>query len=35
MDFEKEYQDACTRNTDIHEHLPWIAEFSAECKHGT
>jgi hypothetical protein len=31
MDFEKEYQDACVRDTDIHEHLPLLAQLSAEC----
>ena len=35
MDFEKEYQDACARDTDMHEHLPWISELVADCKHTT
>ena len=35
MDFEKEYQDACARDTDIHEHLPIISELTSECNHVT
>jgi hypothetical protein len=35
MDFEQEYQDACSRNTDMHEHLPWISELTKECNHTT
>ena len=35
MDFEKEYQDACVRDTDIHEHLPTISSLTSECKHVT
>ena len=35
MDFEKEYQDACIRQTDMHEHLPWISQMTSECKHAT
>jgi hypothetical protein len=35
MDFEKEYQDACARDTDIHEHLPIISELVSQCTHGT
>ncbi len=35
MDFEKEYQDACIRDTDIHEHLPLLAELASQCKHVT
>jgi hypothetical protein len=35
MDFEKEYQDACVKVTDIHEHLPIISELTSECKHAT
>jgi hypothetical protein len=30
MDYEKEYQDACVRPTDMHEHLPWISELTSE-----
>ena len=32
MDFEQEYIDACARDTDIHEHLPLLAQLSSECK---
>jgi hypothetical protein len=35
MDYEKEYQDACVRPSDMHEHLPWISELTSECKHAT
>ena len=35
MDFEKEYQDACARVTDIHEHLPIISDLTSQCKHAT
>jgi len=35
MDFEKEYQDACARDTDIHEHLPIISELTSQCNHVT
>ena len=35
MDFEKEYQDACARDTDIHEHLPIISELTSQCTHVT
>jgi hypothetical protein len=35
MDFEKEYQDACERDTDIHEHLPTISVLTSECNHVT
>jgi hypothetical protein len=35
MDFEKEYQDACARDTDIHEHLPVISELTSQCSHVT
>jgi len=35
MDFEKEYQDACARDSDIHEHLPIISHLTSECKHAT
>jgi len=35
MDFEQEYQDACARDTDMHEHLPWISELTSECSHAT
>ncbi len=35
MDFEKEYQDACVRDTDIHEHLPIISELTSQCNHVT
>jgi len=35
MDFEKEYQDACMRPTDMCEHLPWISEIASKCKHAT
>jgi len=35
MNFEQEYQDACNRVTDIHEHLPTISSLTSECKHVT
>lgn len=35
MDFEKEYQDACAKDTDIHEHLPIISELTSQCTHVT
>ena len=35
MDFEKEYQDACARDTDIHEHLPVLSELTSQCSHVT
>lgn len=35
MDFEKEYQDACARDSDIHEHLPIISELTSQCTHAT
>lgn len=35
MNFEKEYQDACARDTDIHEHLPIISELTSQCNHVT
>lgn len=35
MDFEKEYQDACLRDTDIHEHLPVLSELTSQCTHVT
>lgn len=35
MDFEKEYQNACNKPTDMHEHLPWISEITSRCKHAT
>lgn len=35
MDYEQEYLDACNRDTDIHEHLPWISEITSKCKHAT
>ena len=35
MDFEKEYLDACERDTDIHEHLPIISELTSQCSHVT
>jgi len=35
MDFEKEYLDACERDTDIHEHLPIISELTLQCNHVT
>jgi len=35
MDFEKEYQDACAKDTDIHEHLPIISELTSHCNHVT
>ena len=35
MDFEKEYQDACIRDTDIHEHLPVLSELTSQCTHVT
>jgi hypothetical protein len=35
MDFEKEYQDACAKATDIHEHLPIISELTSQCNHVT
>ena len=35
MNFEKEYQDACDKDTDIHEHLPTISVLTSECNHVT
>jgi hypothetical protein len=35
MDFEKEYQDACVRITDIHEHLPVLSDLTSQCSHVT
>ena len=35
MDFEKEYQDACIKVTDIHEHLPVLSKLTEECNHVT
>jgi len=35
MDFEKEYQDACAKDTDIHEHLPVLSELTSQCQHVT
>jgi hypothetical protein len=35
MDFEKEYQDACAKETDINEHLPVLAQLATECEHIT
>ena len=35
MDFEKEYLDACERDTDIHEHLPLLSELTSQCSHVT
>jgi hypothetical protein len=35
MDFEKEYLNACERDTDIHEHLPIISELTSQCNHVT
>lgn len=31
MDFEQIYQEACEKVTDIHEHLPRLAELASEC----
>ena len=35
MDFEQEYQDACNRETDMHEHLPVLSKLTEECSHVT
>jgi len=35
MDFEQLYQEACAKNTDIHEHLPLLAQLASECTHVT
>jgi hypothetical protein len=35
MDFEKEYQDACVRVTDIHEHLPVLSDLTSQCNYVT
>ena len=35
MDYEKEYQKACAKDTDMCEHLPWISEITSRCKHAT
>lgn len=35
MDFEKEYQEACARVTDIHEHLPVLSDLTSQCTHVT
>ena len=35
MDFEKEYQEACAKETDIHQHLPTISLLTSHCSHAT
>jgi cephalosporin hydroxylase len=35
MDFEREYTWAKERSSDMHQHVPWIAELSSECSHAT
>lgn len=35
MNFEQEYIDACSRVTDIHEHLPTLSDLTSECSHVT
>ena len=35
MDYERQYQEACNRVTDMYEHLPWISELASECSHAT
>lgn len=35
MDFEKEYRDACAKDTDIYEHLPVLSELASQCTHIT
>jgi len=35
MNFEQLYQDACAKDTDIHEHLPLLSQLTSECKHVT
>lgn len=32
MDFEQIYQEACAKDTDIHEHLPLLAQLASECQ---
>ena len=35
MDFEQLYQEACTKVTDIHEHLPVLSDLTSQCSHVT
>ena len=35
MDFEQLFQEACAKDTDIHEHLPIISQLTSECNHVT
>lgn len=35
MDFEREYNLAKERCSDIHQHVPWISELASECSHAT
>ena len=35
MNFEQEYQDACKKVTDIHEHLPTLSALTEQCSHVT
>ena len=35
MDFERMYTEACMRVTDIHEHLPVLADLASQCTHVT
>jgi hypothetical protein len=32
MNFEQIYKEACVKDTDIHEHLPLLAQLSSECE---
>ena len=35
MNFEQIYEEACNKDTDIHEHLPVLSKLTSECKHVT
>ena len=35
MDFEQLFQEACAKDTDIHEHLPILSEMASQCSHVT
>lgn len=35
MNFESYYEDACTRGSDISEHLPTLSRLASECQHVT
>ena len=35
MDFQSEFNNSCSRTTDINEHLPILSQLAKECKHIT